>query len=93
MASTLKKKLDVDFRPYTILGACNPPLAHRALQANPLVGLMLPLMIPVLLGAVRATQGLFLDGSVPDSALQLLLVTDGVFLIVSFLGFEYVLDD
>ncbi len=55
--------------------------------------LMLPLMIPVLLGAVRATQGLFEDGAVPASALQLLLVTDGVFLIVSFLGFEYVLDD
>lgn len=42
VTDTLKKKLDVDFRRYRILGACNPPLAHQALQANLEVGVMLP---------------------------------------------------
>ncbi len=39
---TLKKKLDVDFRNYMILGACNPPFAHKALQAEDKIGAMLP---------------------------------------------------
>lgn len=40
--ATLKKKLDVDFRKYQILGACNPPFAHKALQAENKIGAMLP---------------------------------------------------
>ena len=39
---TLKNKIDVDFKKYTILGACNPPLAHKALQAEEEIGLLLP---------------------------------------------------
>ena len=59
--ATLKKKLDVDFRNYRILGACNPPLAYQALQLENKIGTMLPCNV-----LVQETD----DGQVEVSAID-----------------------
>lgn len=66
--ATLKEKLNKDFRPYAILGACNPPLAHRALSHNPEVGLVLPCNVTV--EAVNSGESLVRIGD-PDVFMQI----------------------
>ena len=66
--ATLKEKLDKDFRPYAILGACNPPLAHRALSHKPEVGLVLPCNVTV---EATNTNGSLVRIGDPDVFMQI----------------------
>jgi uncharacterized protein (DUF302 family) len=58
---TLKKKLDVNFRDYVILGACNPPLAHSALEAEPHIGVLLPCNVVVAAREGGGTEVIAMD--------------------------------
>lgn len=68
--ATLKKKLDADFRPYRILGACNPPFAHKALQAERHLGILLPCNVVVQQGEHGGSEVSAVDPMVAMQSVQ-----------------------
>lgn len=68
--ATLKEKLDVDFRPYKILGACNPPFAYRALKAEDKIGTMLPCNVILQEVAENQTEVAAVDPAASMRAVQ-----------------------
>ena len=66
--ATLREKLDQQMEPYTILGACNPPLAHQALEADPAIGGLLPCNVVVRAHPEGGTELIAID---PDRMLGL----------------------
>ncbi len=100
---------DVDWRPVALplagvvalgsVGLCSAGTLFGAVAVRTrfrevmLPLLLFPLLVPLLVPCVQATAGLLRDGRLPEGALELIVVYDGVFLIASFLLFEYVLDE